>query len=36
VKQAYLANALESVATGKPVETKETKALGCTIKYYES
>jgi len=36
VTQAYLANALESVATGKPVETKETKALGCTIKYYES
>ncbi len=36
VKQAYLANALEAVATGKPVETKETKALGCTIKYYES
>jgi peroxiredoxin len=36
VKQAYLANALESVATGKPVDTKETKALGCTIKFYES
>ena len=36
VKQAYLANALEAVATGKPVETKETKALGCTIKFYES
>jgi peroxiredoxin len=36
VKQAYLGNALEAVATGKPVETKETKALGCTIKFYES
>ena len=36
VKQAYLADALAAVAAGKPVEVKETKALGCTIKYYES
>jgi peroxiredoxin len=36
VKQAYLANALEAVASNKPVEVKETKALGCTIKYYDS
>jgi peroxiredoxin len=36
VKEAYLANALAAVAAGKPVEVKETKALGCSIKYYES
>ena len=36
VKQAYLGDALESVATGKPVAVNETKALGCTIKFYES
>lgn len=36
VKEAYLANALEAVANGQPVAVKETKALGCTIKYYES
>jgi peroxiredoxin len=36
VKQAYLADALEAVATGKPVAVKETKALGCSIKFYES
>jgi len=36
VKQAYLADALEAVASGKPVEVKETKALGCTIKYSDS
>ncbi|MDX2170603.1 MAG: thioredoxin family protein [Deltaproteobacteria bacterium] len=34
VKQHYLRDALESVATGKPVAVAETKALGCTIKYY--
>lgn len=33
-KQHYLRDALESVATGKPVAVAETKALGCTIKYY--
>lgn len=36
VKAAYLADALAAVAAGKPVAVKETKALGCTIKYYES
>ncbi|MBX3025986.1 thioredoxin family protein [bacterium] len=36
VKEAYLANALEAVASGQPVAVKETKALGCTIKYYGS
>lgn len=36
VKQPYLANALAAVAAGKPVETKQTKALGCTIKFYPS
>lgn len=34
VKQHYLRDALESVASGKPVAVAETKALGCTIKYY--
>ena len=36
VKQRFLGDALEAVATGKPVETKQTKALGCTIKYYDT
>jgi len=36
VKQHFLGDALDAVATGKPVETKETKALGCSIKFYES
>jgi len=36
VKQHYLGDALEAVATGKPVTTAETKALGCSIKYYGS
>jgi peroxiredoxin len=36
VKQHYLADAVDAVATGKPVQLKETKALGCSIKYYES
>lgn len=36
VKQPYLADALAAVAAGKPVAVKETKALGCTIKFYES
>jgi peroxiredoxin len=34
VKQHYLRDALESVAAGQPVAVAETKALGCTIKYY--
>lgn len=36
VKQHYLADALEAVATGKPVGLAETKALGCSIKFYGS
>jgi peroxiredoxin len=36
VKQAYLADALAAVTAGKPVAVKETKALGCGIKYYDS
>lgn len=36
VKQHFLADALEAVATGKPVSTAETKSLGCSIKYYGS
>ena len=35
VKQHFLGDALEAVATGQPVQTKETKALGCSIKFYE-
>ena len=33
VKETYLKDALESVATGKDVAVKETKALGCGIKF---
>ncbi|MGH8324330.1 MAG: thioredoxin family protein [Steroidobacteraceae bacterium] len=36
VKQHYLGDALEAVATGKPVTVAETKALGCSIKFYGS
>lgn len=36
VKAHYLRDALESVATGQPVAVKETKALGCGIKFYAS
>jgi len=36
VKQPYLGNALEAVAAGKPVEVKETKSIGCGIKFYAS
>jgi len=36
VKQHYLRDALESVASAQPVAMKETKALGCSIKYYGS
>jgi peroxiredoxin len=36
VKQHFLHDALESVATSQPVAVKETKALGCGIKYYGS
>lgn len=35
VKQHYLGDALEAVASGKPVAVAQTKALGCTIKYYD-
>jgi peroxiredoxin len=33
VKETYLKDALESVASGKDVAVKETKALGCGIKF---
>jgi len=33
VKQAYVVNALESVLSGKEVPLKETKPIGCTIKW---
>ena len=36
VKQRYLADALDAVAGGKPVGMAETKALGCSIKFYGS
>ena len=36
VKQHYLDDALDAVATGKPVGLAETKALGCSIKFYGS
>jgi peroxiredoxin len=35
VRQHFLRDALEAVATGQPVQTKETKSLGCSIKYYK-
>ena len=35
-KQHFLHDALESVASSQPVTVKETKALGCSIKYYGS
>ncbi|HSD11699.1 MAG TPA: thioredoxin family protein [Candidatus Binatia bacterium] len=34
VKQRYLRDALQAVVDGKPVPEKETKSLGCTIKFY--
>jgi peroxiredoxin len=36
VRQHFLRDALEAVASGQPVTVKETKALGCTIKFYAS
>jgi hypothetical protein len=36
VKQHFLRDALESVASGQPVAVKETKVLGCGIKFYAS
>jgi peroxiredoxin len=36
VKQHYLRDALEAVVSGQGVAVKETKALGCGIKYYNS
>jgi peroxiredoxin len=33
VTAAYLKDALEAVAAGKPVPTAKTKALGCSIKF---
>lgn len=34
VKQHFLRDALDAVAAGKPVAVAQTKALGCTIKFY--
>jgi peroxiredoxin len=36
VRQHFLQDALDAVAAGKPVAQQETKALGCSIKYYGS
>ena len=36
VKEKWLNDAVQAVATGKGVTVAETKALGCTIKYRES
>jgi peroxiredoxin len=36
VKQHFLRDALEAVVSAQPVSVKETKALGCTIKFYGS
>lgn len=36
VKNAYLANAVEAVLSGKPVTVTETKSIGCTIKWKQS
>jgi peroxiredoxin len=35
VTQRYLENAVDALLAGKPIETKKTKALGCTIKWSE-
>ena len=35
VKQAWLRQAVDALASGKPVPVTETKALGCSIKYRE-
>jgi peroxiredoxin len=36
VKQHYLGDALEAVASDKPVPVAETKSIGCGIKFYGS
>lgn len=36
VKQHFLRDALDAVTSGQPVAVKETKALGCGIKFYAS
>ena len=35
VKQHYLKDALDAVIAGKDIAEKETKAVGCTIKFYK-
>jgi peroxiredoxin len=32
VKERYVENAVDALLSGKPIETKETRAIGCTIK----
>jgi peroxiredoxin len=35
VKERYLSDALEALVAGKDIAVKETKAVGCTIKFYK-
>jgi peroxiredoxin len=35
VKQSYLKEALEALLAGKSIATAETKAVGCSIKFYK-
>ncbi|MBP6827725.1 MAG: thioredoxin family protein, partial [Saprospiraceae bacterium] len=36
VKEKYLENAIEALRAGKEVSVKETKAIGCSIKWKQS
>ena len=33
LKEPYLANAIEALLSGKTIESTETKAVGCSIKW---
>jgi peroxiredoxin len=35
VKEKYVANAIKSLEAGSPLEVKETRAIGCSIKWKE-
>ncbi len=36
VEEDYLVDALEAMLTGKPIPVRQTKAIGCSIKFRES
>jgi alkyl hydroperoxide reductase subunit AhpC len=36
VKEQYVANAVDALLSGKDIKTKETKAIGCGIKWKKS